>query len=60
MPELARVLLLLLALAVAWNAANGTLGLWLRAKLLGQVPPPGTPQARPSRNAKPAATAGTV
>ena len=37
MPELARLILLLVALAVMWNLARGTLPQWLRAKFLGRA-----------------------
>lgn len=40
MPQLARLLLLLIALAVMWNLARGTLRPWLRAKFLGDTPAP--------------------
>ena len=38
MPELARLILLLVALAAAWNLARGTLPAWMRAKFLGDAP----------------------
>lgn len=36
MPELARLALLVILLAVFWNLARGTLRPWLRAKFLGE------------------------
>lgn len=38
MPELARLALLVILLAVFWNLARGTLRPWLRAKFLGEAP----------------------
>jgi hypothetical protein len=35
-PDLARLALLLILLAVFWNLARGTLRQWLRAKFLGE------------------------
>ena len=49
MPELARLALLLILLAVFWNLARGTLRPWLRAKFLGEVPTRRSSSSTPPR-----------
>lgn len=51
MPELSRLALLLIILAVFLNLARGTLKPWLRAKFLGEAPARSRSSAtsRPSR-----------